>query len=560
MKYKNEYVSKGLLILIALTLFINPVAASATGNEQSSTEESTSENTEGTLHSESTTVNESEEVISSQDTQRSTESTTSSSGATAAENNQEIKKDTKQDMWAATWNEYYWWDTVHNEHFTFNDDIPFSEGGLSMINTTQGYIELAEPYIFDTGWRFVNITFKGQVYSAGDRIYDDIFLGHTSFDETTKYLRFNYEPLHFNVKIIYEGLPKDIAETLPAFDPNPILSGEMYTIPEAPEVEGYVSADYVKIPTVPYRDERKIGSQFYVSGGTIRDKFYYVYEPKAEPQPVISYYLDTEGNPIADETSIIGEIDEEYTTTAQTIPGYTLVKVEGNTSGKYTAAQQEVRYIYLKDSPDNFEGSYIDYAENTVTSINDIDRQLKIVKNANLSLVTYENNKLTSKVVGSTQQANLVGTVHTVSKRIQTKNGRVYYMFTIDGKQYILHSDAFQALPTSSDFTQESDLDKYANVSLDFLGNYLDKINSVNHTISLVNNYNVYDLLKTDGDVAIPPYTGTVASLGLQGSVYTVNQEFVSSNGIKYYRILVDGYSYFINAAAFIIETVQSIF
>lgn len=560
MKYKNEFVSKGLLILIILTLFINPVAASATGNEQSSTVESTSENTEGTLHSESTTVNESEEVVSSQDTQRSTESTTSSSDATAAENNQKIKKDTKQDMWAATWNEYYWWDTVHNEHFTFNDDIPFSEGGLSMINTTQGYIELAEPYIFDTGWRFVNITFKGQVYSAGDRIYDDIFLGHTNFDESTKYLRFNYEPLHFNVKIFYEGLPKDIAETLPAFDPNPILSGEMYTIPEAPEVEGYVSADYVKIPTVPYRDERKIGSQFYVSGGTIRDKFYYVYEPKAEPQPVISYYLDTEGNPIADQTSIIGEIDEEYTTTAQTIPGYTLVKVEGNTSGKYTAAQQEVRYIYLKDSPDNFEGSYIDYAENTVISINDIDRQLKIVKNANLSLVTYENNKLTSKVVGSTQQSNLVGTVYTASKRIQTKNGRVYYMLTIDGKQYILHSDAFQALPTSSDFTQESDLDKYANVSLDFLGNYLDKINSVNHTISLVNNYNVYDLLKTDGDAAIPPYTGTVASLGLQDSVYTVNQEFVSSNGIKYYRILVDGYSYFINAAAFIIETVQSMF
>lgn len=557
MKYKNEYVLKGLLLLTILLLINHPVKAHATENEQSSTIEST----EGIAHSESTTVDESEEAASTQSTQTSTEAaTTSSSETTVEKNNQENKKDTEQDMWAMTWNEYYWWDTVHNEHFTFNDDIPFSEGGISMINTTQGYIELAEPYIFDTGWRFVNITFKGQVYSAGDRIYDDLFLGRRSLDETQKYLRFNYEPLQFNVGIIYEGLPKDIVETLPKFDPTPILSGEMYTIPEAPEVEGYVSADYVKIPTVPYREERKIGSQFYVSGGTIRDKFYYVYEPKAEPQPVISYYLDTEGNPIADEVPILGEIDEEYTTTAQTIPGYTLVKVEGNTSGKYTAVQQEVRYIYLKDSPDNFEGSYIDYAENTVTNINDIDRQLKIVKNANLSLVSYENGKLTSKVIGSTQQSNLVGTVHTVTKRIQTKNGRVYYMLTIDGKQYILHSDAFQALPTSSNFTQESDLDKYANVSLDFLGNYLDKINSVNHTISLVNNYNVYDLLKTDGDAAIPPYTGTVASLGLQDSVFTVNQEFVSSNGIKYYRILVDGYSYFINAAAFIIETVQSLF
>lgn len=551
MKYKNEYVSKGLLILIILTLFINPLAASATGNEQSSTVEST----EGTLHSESTTVNESDEAVSSQSTQKSTESTTSSS-----DEQQESGKEAKWEMISAISTETFWWDTVHNKNFRYNDDIPPGDAGDCVTNHTQGYMDLSETTKFEVGWRFINITFKGKVYSPGDRIYDDMFLDHPDTKELQKYLRYNFEPLLFNVGISYKGLPKEIAETLPKFDPNQVLSETMYTIPEAPKVEGYVSADYVLFPHPHIYIQVDIGSQVTVSGGTISDRFYYVYEPKAEPQPVISYYLDTEGNPIADETSIIGEIDEEYTTTAQTIPGYTLVKVEGNTSGKYTAAQQEVRYIYLKDSPDNFEGSYVDYAENTVTSISDIDRQLKIVKNANLSLVTYENNKLTSKVTGSTQQSNLVGTVHTVSKRIQTKNGRVYYMLAIDGKQYILHSDAFQALPTSSDFTQESDLDKYANVSLDFLGNYLDKINSINHTISLVNNYNVYDLLKTDGDAAIPPYTGTVASLGLQDSVYTVNQEFVSSNGIKYYRILVDGYSYFINAAAFIIETVQSMF
>lgn len=555
MKYKNEYVSKGLLILIALTLFINPVAASATGNEQSSTVESTNESAEETLRSESVLLDESEEVISSQDTQESTESTTSS-----IDEQQGSEKEAKWEMISSITTETFWWDTVHNKNFRYNDDIPPGDAGDCVTNHTQGYMDLSETTKFEVGWRFINITFKGKVYSPGDRIYDDMFLDHPDTKELQKYLRYNFEPLLFNVGISYKGLPKEIAETLPKFDPNQVLSETMYTIPEAPKVEGYVSADYVLFPHPHIYIQVDIGSQVTVSGGTLTSGIYYVYEPKAEPQPVISYYLDTEGNPIADETSTIGEIDEEYATTAQTIPGYTLVKVEGNTSGKYTAAQQEVRYFYLKDSPDNFEGSYVDYAENTVTSINDIDRQLKIVKNANLSLVTYENNKLTSKVVGSTQQSNLVGTVHTVSKRIQTKNGRVYYMFAIDGKQYILHSDAFQALPTSSDFTQESDLDKYTNVSLDFLGNYLDKINSVNHTISLVNNYNVYDLLKTDGDAAIPPYTGTVASLGLQDSVYTVNQEFVSSNGIKYYKILVDGYSYFINAAAFIIETVQSMF
>lgn len=553
MKYKNEYVLKGLLLLTILLLINHPVKAHATENEQSSTIEST----EGIAHSESTTVDESEEAASTQSTQTSTEAAT-----TSTDEDQENGEEAEWERISSVTTQSFWWDTVHEKNFRFNSDIPPYDAGDCITNHTKGYMDLSDTTKFKVGWRFINITFKGKVYSPGDRIYDDMFFDekHTSIEVLQKHLRYNFEPLLFNVQISYEGLPADIVETLPKFDPTPILSGEMYTIPEAPEIEGYVSADYVMFRTSPYDMPTKIGSQIYVSGGTISDRFYYVYEPKAEPQPVISYYLDTEGNSIADEVPILGEIDEEYTTTAQTIPGYTLVKVEGNTSGKYTAVQQEVRYIYLKDSPDNFEGSYIDYAENTVTNINDIDRQLKIVKNANLSLVSYENGKLTSKVIGSTQQSNLVGTVHTVTKRIQTKNGRVYYMLTIDGKQYILHSDAFQALPTSSDFTQESDLDKYANVSLDFLGNYLDKINSVNHTISLVNNYNVYDLLKTDGDAAIPPYTGTVASLGLQNSVFTVNQEFVSSNGIKYYRILVDGYSYFINAAAFIIETVQSLF
>ncbi|EOH94139.1 MucBP domain-containing protein [Enterococcus pallens] len=555
MKNKKEYVSKGLLLLMILLFSTSPIVVNAVGTGQSSS------TTEETFNSKSTTVSESEEVIASQATQENTESaTTDSSEAEVIDDNQVSKKDADYEMISSITTETFWWDTVHNKNFRYNSDIPPNDAGYCTTNHTQGYLELSDTRKFDVGWKFINITFKGEVYSPGDRIYDEMFLGNPNTEELQKHLRYNFEPLLFNVQISYQGLPSDVVETLPKFDPNPVLSETMYTIPEAPEVEGYVSADYVWFRTSPYDMRVKIGDQISVSGGTISDRFIYIYEPKVEAQPVVSYYLDTEGNPLADEASTLGEIDEEYTTTAKTIPGYTLVKVEGNTSGKYTAAQQEVRYIYLKDSPGNFDGSYIDYAENTVTSINDVERQLKIVKNANLSLVSYENNKLTSKVIGSTQQANLVGTVQTVSKRIQTENGRVYYMMTIDGKQYILHSNAFQALPTSSDFEQESDLDKYANVSLDFVGNYLDKINSVNHTISLVNNYNVYDLLKTDGDAAIPPYTGTVSSLGLKDSVFTVNQEFVSNNGIKYYRILVEGYSYFINAAAFVIETVQSMF
>lgn len=561
MKCKKEYAVKILAVIMSFVIFNGPIVASTIEIESKEAVENTSNEAEITNEATTDTVNETEETtaVSAQAIEAPT---SSSEEAPPIEDDQKKEKEPKSDMMAETWNEYFWWDTINNRGFSYNDDIPFWSGGKSEINTTQGYIELGEPYIFETGWKFLNITFRGEIYSPGDRIYDEIFKGPSYFKETKKYLRYNYEPQLYNVKISYQGLPDEIKETLPEVDPNPILNGTMYTIPAPPKVEGYVAEEFALVWAAPYFMPRMIGSEIYISGGTLSDGISYGYKPIEEviAQPVISRYIDTEGITIGEESSLTGEIDEEYTTSAKTIPGYTLVKIEGTTSGKFTSKQQEVNYIYIKDDSSNFVGSYVDYADNTVTSITDIERQLKIVKNVNLSLVNFNDNKLKVNVVGTTQQFHLLGTIQTVTKRIQTKNGRIYYVLWIDGKQYMLHSDAFQALPTSSDFTQESDLDEYASVSLDFLGNYLDKINNVNHTISLVNNYNVYDLLKTAGDAAIPPYTGTVTSMGLKDNMFTVTQEFVSSYGIKYYKIMVEGYSYFVNAAAFVIESVKSLF
>lgn len=561
MKCKKEYAVKILAVIMSFVIFNGPIVAGTIEIESKEAVENTSNEAEITNEATTNTVNETEEttVVSAQAIEAPT---SSSEEAPPIEDDQKKEKEPKSDMMAETWNEYFWWDTINNRGFSYNDDIPFWSGGKSEINTTQGYIELGDPYIFETGWKFVNITFRGEIYSPGDRIYDEIFKGPSYFKETQKYLRYNYEPQLYNVKISYQGLPDEIKETLPEVDPNPILNGTMYTIPAPPKVEGYVAEEFALVWAAPYFMPRMIGSEIYISGGTLSDGISYGYKPieKVIAQPVISRYIDTEGITIGEESSLTGEIDEEYTTSTKTIPGYTLVKIEGTTSGKFTSKQQEVNYIYIKDDSSNFVGSYVDYADNTVTSITDIERQLKIVKNVNLSLVNFNDNKLKVNIVGTTQQFHLLGTIQTVTKRIQTKNGRIYYVLWIDGKQYMLHSDAFQALPTSSDFTQESDLDEYASVSLDFLGNYLDKINSVNHTISLVNNYNVYDLLKTAGDAAIPPYTGTVTSMGLKDNMFTVTQEFVSSYGIKYYKIMVEGYSYFVNAAAFVIDSVKSLF
>lgn len=509
--------------------------------------------------SDNLSINESAETSESFSQKSQTDETTSIS----ENSNDAVEKLEKDgsDMMAGVPTEYFWWDTVHDCHFDGRSDIPIYDEWL-MMNTTKGYLEVGEPYIFPLGWKFINITFKGKVYSPGEKIYDEMFLYSSDREAIYKELRYNYEPLLFNVNINYKGLPKDIADTLPAFDTNPILSGSQYQIPEGPKVEGYVSEKYVMIPTAPYESQREIGSEIYVAGGTHANSITYVYKPeeKLEAQPVISHFIDIDGKLLGEETTCTGEIGEAYSTKAKVIPGYTLIRIDGDTDGKFTSTQQQVTYIYLKDDVNHFDGTYADYDGNMITTISDLDRELKIVKNVNVSFLNYKDNKLNLEIVGTTQRLNILGSIQSVTKRIQTQNGRIYYVIIVDNKQYVIHSDAFQAIPTASDLTQESDLAKYQNISLDFSGNYLNQINEVNRTVTLVNNYNVYDLLKTDGDVAIPPYTGTVSSLGMKDDVFTVTQEFVSSYGSKYYKILVDGYSYFINAAAFIIDSVKSFF
>ena len=88
--------------------------------------------------------------------------------------------------------------------------------------------------------------------------------------------------------------------------------------------------------TAPFFMPRMIGSETYISGGTLSDEISYGYKPEDEliAQPIIVHYLDINGNTINEEDSIIGGIDEDYTISAKTIPGYTLVKTEGATSGK----------------------------------------------------------------------------------------------------------------------------------------------------------------------------------------------------------------------------------
>lgn len=468
----------------------------------------------------------------------------------------------ENDLITEIYEENYWWDTIHDRRFSSGSDW-FPPGSTYDVNLTKGYIELEDVYTFSKGWKFINITYKGQVYDIGTRVYDaDLIwdINKSNAENSAHYkstlksnLRVNYEPLLFNVVWRYPGLPDDVVATLPKEDPIARINNFLYTVPEPPKVDGYVAANFVLAYSAPSYTMITVGKTTPINAGNHYESIWFQYTPidKMNVQPVIVSYLDTEGNVISEESSLTGKYDETYTTTAKTIPGYTLVKVDGPTSGKYTETKQEVVYTYINDATYEFKDTYLDYSANTVVSISDLDKQFKIVKNVNLSLLSYENGKINFRVIGTSQGNQLLGTIQTVSKRLQTKNGSIYYVIEIDGKKYALYSDAFQSMPTASDLTQEFDLAKYSGVSLDFKGNHLEKMNTVDLMLTLGSNYNVYDLLKTSGDAAISPFAGTTAGLGIQGSTFNITQEFISNHGSKYYKVIVNSVSLIINAAAF---------
>ncbi|MCT0161693.1 MucBP domain-containing protein, partial [Lactiplantibacillus pentosus] len=73
----------------------------------------------------------------------------------------------------------------------------------------------------------------------------------------------------------------------------------------------------------------------------------YVYT-KQIPQPVTASYQDENGQTLKPDVTHTGEIGAAYQTEALEIPGYDLVKTNGNASGVFTKEPQTVVYIYAK--------------------------------------------------------------------------------------------------------------------------------------------------------------------------------------------------------------------
>ncbi|EHY0678776.1 MucBP domain-containing protein [Listeria monocytogenes] len=90
----------------------------------------------------------------------------------------------------------------------------------------------------------------------------------------------------------------------------------------------------------------------------------YTYTKDPIAQPVTVNYIDTDGKTIAPTETLSGNIGENYTTTAKTIPGYTLTTTPANAKGTFSTEPQIINYIYEKN-PDLAQPITVNYRSST---------------------------------------------------------------------------------------------------------------------------------------------------------------------------------------------------
>ncbi|MBC1801528.1 MucBP domain-containing protein [Listeria booriae] len=79
-----------------------------------------------------------------------------------------------------------------------------------------------------------------------------------------------------------------------------------------------------------------------------------------EAPPVTVRYLDSEGKSIHADSVLIGLYTDPYTSTAVSVPGYTLKETPANASGTYSEKAQTVTYIYEKIATQPVTVQYVD--------------------------------------------------------------------------------------------------------------------------------------------------------------------------------------------------------
>ena len=107
-----------------------------------------------------------------------------------------------------------------------------------------------------------------------------------------------------------------------------------------------------------------------------------IYEYRRKPAgDVTTVYVDDEGNVIStpDVQSGVGKLGLPYTTTARTIPNFTLVSTPVNANGVFTSGPQTVTYVYRRSDAGNvtvYHKSVYDNSDLTAPNVLDGTRKL----------------------------------------------------------------------------------------------------------------------------------------------------------------------------------------
>lgn len=111
--------------------------------------------------------------------------------------------------------------------------------------------------------------------------------------------------------------------------------GEKYTS-EAKTINGYCLKEVPENATGTFTNQQQ------------EVTYVYTKEPVKKAN-VIVHYVDEEGNTIAPDEMLTGNIGEQYTTEENAVEGYIFKEVQGNATGTFTDQQQEVTYVYEKE-------------------------------------------------------------------------------------------------------------------------------------------------------------------------------------------------------------------
>lgn len=192
-------------------------------------------------------------------------------------------------------------------------------------------------------------------------------------------------------------------------------------------------------------------------------------------------------------------------------------------------------------------GIEIDFEENYIQKKEDVVATVSILKNYNVYTI---NDKILddgigaekAKLVGTTASMGLIGkNIEAVAYYTSTK-GNIYYKVTVEGQEYVINTGAF-------------DTAKFG-IEIDFKDNFIQIKKEVSKKLYLGKNYNVYQvndqLLNAGWGTVLAKNINTTDGLDLIGKEIDVIAEYTSTKGNPYYRVLVEGYEYVINSAAFV--------